>query len=72
MYRAQSIGEILVYRAAFEASPREFVKVARAVGVDPVIAAEAFDLTDYDGATRRRLERLQNYVRRPGWRRIFG
>lgn len=72
MYGPHSIGEILVYRAALEASPREFVKVARAVGIDPVAAADAFDLTDYDGAARRRLERLQNYVRRPGWRRVFG
>ena len=71
MHRPHSIGEILVYRAAFEVSPREFVKVARAVGIDPGTAAGAFDLTDYDEATRRRLERLQNYVRRPGWRRIF-
>jgi hypothetical protein len=67
-----SPGEALLYRAAFEGTPREYVRIARVVGVDPRRAVAALDVARFSGEQREHLERLQAYVCRPALLRWFG
>jgi hypothetical protein len=64
---------LTIFRAATNESPRTFVKVCRALGMEPHAAAATFDPTKIDDADARiHVIRIQAYLAKAGWKRTLG
>jgi hypothetical protein len=64
---------LTIFRAATSESPRTFVKVCRALGMDPRAAAATFDPTKIDDVDARiHVIRLQEHLAKPAWKRSLG
>jgi hypothetical protein len=64
---------LTIFRAATNESPRTFMKVCRALGMEPHAAAATFDPTKIDDADARlHVIRLQEHLAKPSWKRTLG
>ena len=64
---------LTIFRAATSESPNTFVKVCRALGMDPLAAAATFDPAKIDDEdARTHVIRLHEHLGKPGWKRSLG
>jgi hypothetical protein len=64
---------LTIFRAATSESPKNFVKVCQALGMDPVAAAATFDPVKIDDDdARTHVIRLHEHLGTPGWKRSQG